>query len=125
MRARSSSGGRLRAAGIVIIGLLSAAFSAGAEDLPLAVIVHPNRTEAIDRAELRRIYLRVRRQWDDGAPIAPVNREAGSSAREAFAKVVLGMSPTRLAAYWNERYFDGVLPPITLSPTLSGTCRGE
>ena len=110
---------RLRKAGLAAIVFVSLGLSALAEEAPLAVIVHPSRADTVDEPTLRRIYLRVRRQWGDGTPISPVNREAECPARELFARRILGMSPSRIAAYWNERYFEGVFPPITLSSDVA------
>jgi ABC-type phosphate transport system substrate-binding protein len=85
----------------------------------LAVIVHPTRTDAFDEETLRLVYLKQRRYWSDGSPIVPVNRDAGSVERAAFNDRVIRMPPARLAAFWNERYFEGVFPPITLSSNLA------
>lgn len=90
--------------------IASVATSAGDR---LAVIVNPARKASPDDAWLRLVYLKQRRDWEDGEPIVPVNRESGSAARQAFADRILRLSPNRLTSYWNERYFDGVLPPIT------------
>ncbi len=85
---------------------------------PLVVIVHPSRTDTPKVEELARIYLRQRRFWNDGSPIVPLNREAGSPEREAFSTRILGGGSTFLASYWNEAYFHGVFPPAVLA---SGT----
>ena len=98
------------------LGLFAPPAAGGAA---LAVIVHPSRTEAFDEDSLRLVYLKQRRYWVDGSPIVPVNRDAGSAEREAFNERVLHLAPARLAAYWNERYFDGVFPPITLSSDVA------
>jgi len=83
--------------------------------MTLAIIVHPSRTDRLDRRDVERIYLKMRRFWRDGAPILPLNLEADSPLRAAFVGRVLSMDSTRLAAYWNERYFDGVFPPTVVS----------
>lgn len=67
-------------------------------------------------AEIRAIFLKQQLLWSDGQPIIPVNRQAGSGAREAFSHAVFDQSSRRLAAYWNRRYFDaGEFPPATLA----------
>jgi hypothetical protein len=91
--------------------------STGADDLALAVIVHPSRSEPLTVADIARIYLRKRRFWADGTPIVPLNVEIGSRAREVFSLRVLGSDTLHLATYWNEAYFDGVLPPTVLGST--------
>ncbi len=45
----------------------------------------------------------------------PVNREAQSTARAAFVRIVFGGTARQHAVYWNRQYFLGVLPPATLA----------
>jgi len=108
---------RLLAALCLIATLLPAV--AGGGDSRIAVIVHPDRRDALDVATIARIYLRQRRFWDDGSPVLPVNREAGAALRERFSMRVLGNTSEQLASYWNAQYFHGVLPPATLSSSQS------
>lgn len=87
-----------------------------AADVTVQVIAHPNRPQPLAVAEIRAIYLKQKLFWDDGAPIIPINLEAGSRVRELFSERVFGRSPRRLAAYWNQRYFEaGEFPPATLA----------
>lgn len=81
----------------------------------LAVIVHAEREAVLDLEVLAQIYLKRRRFWIGGEPILPINREAGSSAREEFSTAVLPVDSTQLGVYWNREYFRGVLPPATLA----------
>jgi ABC-type phosphate transport system substrate-binding protein len=85
----------------------------------IAVIVHPDRRDALDVPSVASIYLRQRRFWSDGAPIIPLNREASSALREEFSRRVLGSGSAQMSVYWNERYFHGVLPPATLSSSAA------
>lgn len=85
-----------------------------AEELELAVIVHPSRAGTLSRETVRRIFLKRQRFWDDGRAIVAINQESASTAREAFTRIVFGDEAARLPAYWNEQYFHGVLPPIIL-----------
>ena len=65
---------------------------------------------------MRAIYLKQKLFWNDGSPIIPINREAGSAAREAFSQKLFGQDSRRLATYWNQRYFEaGEFPPATLA----------
>jgi len=87
-----------------------------ASDLRLKVIAHPTRAGALDQAVVRAIYLKQRQFWGDGKPTIPINREAGSDVREAFSEKVFGQGSGRLAAYWNQRYYEaGEFPPATLA----------
>jgi hypothetical protein len=101
-------------ASVLSLVLLLAAGAMAAEEIQVAVIGHPSRTDAISVQELRRIYLRQQRFWGDRDPILPVNREYRSPIRRAFETAVLGPVRDTLARYWNEQYFQGVLPPPTL-----------
>jgi len=85
----------------------------------LVVIVHPSRTDALGAQDLARIYLRTRRFWDDGSPIVPLNREPGSTEREAFSVRVFAAESAYLAGYWNAQYFHGVFPPTVLASSAA------
>jgi ABC-type phosphate transport system substrate-binding protein len=88
---------------------------APATESTLAVIVHPDRRVSMTVKELSDIYLKKRRFWDDGQPIVPLNREAGSTERETFSRRVLGSASAAFVGYWNGQYFQGIFPPATLS----------
>jgi ABC-type phosphate transport system substrate-binding protein len=88
--------------------------SAPAAEPVLAVIVHRDRRTTMSAQEIETIYLKKRRFWDDGDPIVPLNREAGSAERETFSRRVLGGASAAFVGYWNDRYFDGIFPPTTL-----------
>ncbi|MBI3783187.1 MAG: phosphate ABC transporter substrate-binding protein [Deltaproteobacteria bacterium] len=106
---------------ILFLSLLLAAPAIRTADAgdALVVIVHPSRKDMPRRAEIARIFLLQRRFWSSGEAIVPVNRESGSEDRETFSRLVIGRSSTDLAAYWNEQYFQGVFPPLTLSSDAS------
>ena len=88
----------------------------GAADLRVKVIAHPTHAMKLSVAALRAIYLKHQLLWSDGRPIIPINREAGSVARELFSKRLFGQDSLRLATYWNQRYFEaGEFPPATLA----------
>ncbi len=92
---------------------LGAAAPASADRM--AVIVHVDRSISLDLESVAQIYLKRRRYWSGGDPILPINREAGSQARETFNRRVLRLDDSRLSVYWNREYFRGVLPPPTLA----------
>lgn len=91
-----------------------------AEQAPrIAVIVSKSSpVEHVSKDDLRELYLRRRRLWDDGERALPVNLPAGNPVRERFSRLVLGRSSDELVAYWNGRYFEGITPPPVLpTPT--------
>jgi ABC-type phosphate transport system substrate-binding protein len=106
-----------RAAPLLALALSLVASSARPADVAIAVIVHPSRNQPLPLDDVARIFLKKQRFWDDGAPIVPLNREAESRLRERFSRKVFGMSSSALAAYWNDQYFLGTFPPVTLSST--------
>lgn len=88
--------------------------AAGAE--PLAIVVPADSHIRVDRIEqLSEVYLKKRQFWPDGQRIVPVNLAATDPRRRQFSQSVLGFLPEQLDAYWNERYFHGVLPPEVLN----------
>lgn len=97
------------------VALLLAASLARAGEAPIAVIVHPSRSETLEPADVARIFLRKQRFWTDDTPIIPLNREAGNGIREAFSRRIFHAASATLAAYWNEQYFLGTFPPATLT----------
>jgi ABC-type phosphate transport system substrate-binding protein len=106
-----------RAAPLLTLALFLVATSARPADVAIVVIVHPSRNQPLPLDDVARIFLKKQRFWDDGAPIVPLNREAESPLRERFSRRVFGMSSSALAAYWNDQYFLGTFPPVTLSST--------
>ena len=104
---------RGRAASLMLFFTVTASLPALAQDL--AVIVHIDRKDDVDLADLAEIYLKRRHYWANGDRIVPVNRDAGSPIRDAFTHIVLGASAREQVVYWNRQYFLGVLPPATLA----------
>lgn len=99
----------------VVLALWVGAVPANAaEELELAVIVHPSRAATLSIETVKRIYLKRQRFWDDGHAIVAINLEVATPEREAFTRLVFGDEAARLPAYWNEQYFHGVMPPIIL-----------
>jgi hypothetical protein len=109
----------MRALVLMVVCLATWSAPAPADEVTLAVIVNPKRSDHLDRHDVARIFLRARRFWDDGTPIVPLNLEAGMALRATFAARVLALDPARLVAYWNEQYFHGVFPPTVLASTAA------
>lgn len=102
-------------------GIWACAAAARADDAvppaaPIAVIVPAALGEAaLDADVLAQIYRRKKLLWDDGARVVPVNLPADSPLRRQFSRAVLRQSPEALEDYWNQQYFQGVLPPHVLA----------
>ena len=104
----------MRGGPLVLLSLFTlAAAPATAEDL--VVIVNSDRDVELTRADVAQIYLKLRRFWDDGEAIVPINRDSGSRARSDFVRLIFGSEARKLPVHWNRAYFRGVLPPATLA----------
>ncbi len=105
---------------VVLLALLSVGTPASVRpaDAPgdsICVVAHaPGDTTGVDVDLIRRIFLERQRFWPDGTPARPVNLPATSSVRERFSLAVLGESVRELAPYWDERYFHGTRPPLSV-----------
>lgn len=104
---------------VLIAGLwLSAAFTevrAQGQDV-LAVVIPVNaEVDALEIAEVAQIFRRKRTLWPGGARIVPVNLPADHPLRLRFSGAVLRQSPQAMEDYWNQQYFQGVLPPHVLA----------
>lgn len=107
---------RALASAVSLAASLILAVPLGAADLRVKLIAHPRHAMQLSAGEARAIYLKQQVLWNDGRPIIPINREAGSAARELFSKRLFGQDSLRLATYWNQRYFEaGEFPPATLA----------
>ncbi len=114
MRTAVTTYARFLAAGVVSCLLSGSPLAATAVRVQL--IANPARAATLTKTEIRAIYLKRRLLWGDGQPIIPINREAGSDVRELFSERIFGQDSRRLAAYWNQRYFEaGEFPPATLA----------
>lgn len=106
----------LRLAIAASLPALMPGIAGGDDGVPIAVIVPLEvAAEAFTANDLALIYRRKKQFWSDRGRILPVNLPVGSSVRQRFSRVALGESPEELEDYWNEQYFQGVLPPHVLA----------
>ncbi len=83
---------------------------------PLAIVVASgSRHEGLDKEGLAAIFGRKKRFWDDGTRIDPVNLDASDPRRRQFSRLIFGLVPEQMEAYWNEMYYHGVQPPYVVS----------
>lgn len=81
----------------------------------LAVVVAATRAaEPLEVDDLSLVYKRKKQFWHDGRRILPVNLPPDHALRRLFAREVLKLSLEAQEDYWNEQYFQGVLPPHML-----------
>ncbi|MGQ0501287.1 MAG: hypothetical protein ACT4P0_01570 [Panacagrimonas sp.] len=88
-----------------------------AQEAPTIAVVVPATAavEELDVNDLALIFKRKKVFWNSGARIVPVNLPADSAIRRHFSRAVLQQSPAALEDYWNQQYFQGVLPPHMLA----------
>ena len=94
--------------------------SDGQERTHMAVVVSAQSgedlaREAISPDTLTQIFKRKKILWRRGGRIVPVNLPADSPLRQQFSMQILKQSPEALDVYWNQQYFQGVLPPHVLA----------
>ena len=99
---------------LAVAVLVTVVLGVHAEEQELAVITHPSRPVSLTTSDLRRLFMKQRRFWPDGAPVIAINQTAATPVRELFERGVFGDETASLPAYWNQRYFEGLFPPITL-----------
>jgi len=86
----------------------------GATSRIAIVVGRHSIVEAVSQDTLRDVYLRRQLLWPAGIRAIPVNLPAGNPVRERFSRLVLGRSTRELVPYWNQRYFEGIMPPAVL-----------
>ncbi|MGQ0697625.1 MAG: hypothetical protein ACT4PZ_05215 [Panacagrimonas sp.] len=98
-----------------LLGVLSPAVPS--QERPTLAVVVPvtDEAESLDIDKLALIFKRKKVFWQSGARILPVNLPADSPVRRQFSRAVLKQSPQSLEDYWNQQYFQGVLPPHVLA----------
>jgi hypothetical protein len=87
---------------------------------PLLVIISAaTGATDVDIATLRRVF-ENELSAVDGFRLIPLNLPPGSTARSRFDRVLLGLAPDRMGAYWiNQRVRFGKTPPRVIpSPAL-------
>jgi ABC-type phosphate transport system substrate-binding protein len=109
--------------GVLVAVMLSCPGLASGDKKPvkkvIAVIVNKkNPAISLSRSEMRDIFLKRRQTWPSGDTIVPINGKTRSAIREAFEKLVLGMSPREVGAYWVKQAVTGRATP----PRQIGSC---
>jgi hypothetical protein len=95
-------------------GMISLPASAAGE--PIAVVMGSRsgqRGLSIDK--LRRIFLALPTDDDDGHRFVPINLGQGSPFRQRFDRSILQMSPEEAARFWIDQRLRGNKPPRSAS----------
>lgn len=79
---------------------------------PIAVVMASNsRQRGLSSDKLRRVFLALPTDDDDGHRFVPINLAQSSNVRERFDRNVLSMSPAEIARYWIDQRLRGNKPP--------------
>lgn len=83
---------------------------------PIAVVMSSNsRQRGLSSDKLRRVFLALPTDDDDGHRFVPINLAQSSNVRERFDRNVLSMSKAEIARYWIDQRLRGNKPPRSAS----------
>ena len=101
---------------LISLGFGVAAPVALAAGEPIAVVMSSNsRQRSLSSDKLRRIFLALPTDDDDGHRFVPINLSQSSGVRERFDRNVLNMSREEIARYWIDQRLRGNKPPRSAS----------
>ena len=90
--------------------------SALAAGEPIAVVMSSTtRQRGLSSDKLRRIFLALPTDSDEGHRFVPINLAQSSAVRERFDRSVLSMAPSETARYWIDQRLRGNKPPRSAS----------
>ena len=108
------SGRNMAVAGLLMV--LVAPLGAAAQGY--LVVVHKDHpTDNIDRKALANIFLGIKRKWDSGTVITPIEQSLRSTVRAEFAKEILKRSPAAVLEYWKRELQRGTKRPPAVKST--------
>tara|TARA_R100000935_G_scaffold51485_1_gene77983 strand:+ start:451 stop:816 length:366 start_codon:yes stop_codon:yes gene_type:complete len=84
------------------------------------VITHPSGPDAMEKDQVRDLYIGRSKQLPNGQSADPIDLESGDALREEFHSGVTGRSQAQLNAFWSKQVFTGKgQPPRTLGSTAA------
>ncbi len=97
---------------VLMIFLISCGVSIGKE-FTIYIVTGAKTDIDIKCSDLKSIYLKEK-IFIKHVRVIPVNLPSDNFLRKIFNKYVLNMTQEELNIYWNEKYYEGVVPPIVL-----------
>lgn len=94
----------------LLAGLLWPAAVPAAE--PWIAVVMPGSAKQVPEPDDVQLIFERKKIYDvDGGLLLPVNLPADAPLRKRFSRAVLRKTPESMEAYWNQMYFQGIVPP--------------
>lgn len=72
------------------------------------IVNNANETESISKKELSMVFLKKKKQWDNGVTITPVEHTVRAELRAIFSKDVFNKSVDAMRSYWQRAIFSGL-----------------
>jgi hypothetical protein len=98
---------------LMLLVLLSV--SSAKADVLLVITHRDSSAEQLSIKELKNIFRRKNLVNSQGLRWVPLNLTASDPLRRAFSQKVFEMQPEEMEGYWNEQYFQGVMPPYVVN----------
>ncbi len=84
------------------------------------VITHPSGPDAMEKDQVRDLYIGRSKQLPGGQTADPIDLSGGNPLREEFHTTVTGRSQAQLNAFWSKQVFTGKgQPPRSLDSTTA------
>lgn len=97
--------------------IIAVIISLGAE--PFVLITNPQTSiHTLTLSEIRMIYLKKRRFWDD-TKLVPLNLPPHDRLRRTFEDRILKMNTSQLDSYWIRAHYKGKRPPYRVESLKS------
>ena len=87
--------------------VLGSALFTNVASAEIAIVVNPANGNAVDVAEIKRIFLGKQSSFADGSPAVALDQAEGSAPVAEFNEKVLNRSASQLKAYWSKLIFTG------------------
>ncbi len=83
------------------------------KEITIYVVTGKKTDIDIECSDLKSIYLKEK-IFVKNVRIVPVNLPSDNPVRKIFNRYVLNMTQEELNIYWNEKYYEGIVPPVVL-----------
>lgn len=108
--------------GVMVMGSPPTAAPSG--NIPIAVIVNKaNPVGGMDSKDIKLIFKGMKKKWENGQKVFPVNMPHGSEIRTAFDKRILNFSPSEAKEYWVQQKIKARATPPTVQNSSTGIKR--